>query len=303
MEQQVGDMLHDSGRVGRVVPSSVLGTQLGAPEDALTSRALKLPIDAVVVVRGSETPTLVAVYRDGTRRGPTPLWFGTGKPPVAPETAHASEPAVASPATPASAVATLSTPPSAPAPRSDAPAPAAEATPPPPPAVQQPVPPPDPTPTPPPVERRSPEQAQSYYDASYIGFREFGSVRKTEPYEGRYQRLLTWPEFYQKVGRRDLVDRAHTRLLWHRGLIATGVIVSVGGLIAIAAQAGVNACSGIDCHPGLGGEYAGMALTGAGLGFVLGGSFVSTKVEPAWEARRMGEGYNAWLKEQLAITK
>jgi hypothetical protein len=284
----------------------------GLGEAALTARALKLPIDAVVVVRSDGPPTLVAVYRDGTRRGPTPLLAAHQAPPApAPSPpAPRSEPPTPAPR--------AETPPMAPTP---APAPRAE-TPPmaptPAPAPRAETPPPTaptattrwvtttPTPSPPPPPSApTPAQARATYDDNVIGFREFPSVTKVQPYQGRYQRLLLWPEFYTKTGRPDLTSRALDRRAWSRGLLAGGILVGIGGLVALFAQTGINACNptSSDCHPSAAGYLAFGVLSGAGVAFTLGGSLMSTQVEPAWEARRLGDVYNQRLRAELGLAR
>jgi hypothetical protein len=283
LEQQVGDLLHDSGRVGRVVPSSVLGTMTGLGEAALTTRALKLPIDAVVVVRSDGDPVLVAVYRDGTRRGPTPLVLARSAVP------RATTPPEPRPAPPSDSAA-----PASPAPAPAA-APAPVATPAPHPAVA-----PAPVAAPPP--RRTAEEARNYYEEKYIGFRETKSVTRNQPYEGRYQRLLLWPEFYNKVGRPDLEERSVGRRAWGRGLVATGIILGVASVLSFTIQSYVNTCSSLSsCSVSANGYIAAGVFGGASLIVTLTGSLLPTRVVPAWEARRLADSYNQRLRAELGI--
>jgi hypothetical protein len=153
---------------------------------------------------------------------------------------------------------------------------------------------------PPSNDRR--EQAAVAYEEGYIGFKELSTVAKTEPYEGRFQRKLSWTEFYTKVDRPDLVERAQTRRLWSRGLLGAGIILSVGSLVALVAQSGVNAnCSGTHCTLGGGGYIAGAALGAVGLAFTLGGGLMPLAVQPAWDARRLGAEYDWRLRHHLGL--
>src|SRR6266540_3133513 len=72
LERMVSEALAWSGRVGRVVPSSVLGSYQALGHEELRERAFKLPIDVVVFTQGDERgpALLTAAYRDGSTRGP-----------------------------------------------------------------------------------------------------------------------------------------------------------------------------------------------------------------------------------------
>jgi hypothetical protein len=258
LERAVGDALHDSGRVGRVVPSSVIGSYVGLGPQEIATRALKLPIDAVVIASTSSdgATVLSATYRNGGQRGPAP-WV-----PVvhkAEETPAAKKPAPEGVTPPELPPPEGVTPPELPEHAKEAPAPA----PPPPPS----------------------------FDESFVGFKETAKNAKvTQPYEGRYMRVLDWPEFYAKVGRPDLADRSQTRRTWSKVLLGGGIIVSLAGVLSVSLD-GVAGGGGR-------GTIAGAVLQGVGLVTILGGSLMPRDVVPAWEARRLGEQYNWRLRQQ-----
>jgi hypothetical protein len=275
LERTVADALIRSGRVRMPVTSSVLGSIAGLSDAAVEERALRLPIDAVIIGRMHDGQlALSARYRDGTRRNP-----GEAMPPPPAEHA-ATAPATATPV---------------------APPPPPTATPAPPTAAAAP---PKPIAPPSAVEKHDLEQSRIDYDASYIDFKEQRSVAKTEPYEGRFQRLLTWPEFYSKIGRTDLAERAQTRRNWGRALLGIGVVLHVGAILGIGAQTAVNAaCHDLSCIGRVDGFAAAGVFWALGVGAILGGSLMPTKVVPAWEARRLGAEYNWRLKRLLGMAQ
>jgi hypothetical protein len=296
LERVVSEALAWSGRVGRVVPSSVLGSYQALGREELRERAFKLPIDVVVFTQGDEAgpALLTAAYRDGSTRGPASFTLARlaelvrppaarkaeAAPPLKAELPEAKAPAAKSPATNA---------PAAKAPAATAPvakAPAAKA----------------PEPPAPEAPQLSEAEARAKYDELFVGFKDSpATVKRTEPYEGRYQRFLDWQEFYGKVGRRDLVESVENRRIARKLLLGAGVVLVVGGIVGFGAQAGVNACVGADCHPDSAGFIAGGILSAVGAAGIIGGSLIRTQLLPAWEARRLGDVYNAQLRDRLGV--
>jgi hypothetical protein len=287
LERAVGDALHASGRVGRIVPSSVIGSFVGLQPAEIAARALRLPIDAVVVARAGDdgTTVLSATYRDGSQRGPATFSAAQlAPPPSATRLASAARPAAGEGAPPASAE------PASPAHHEAAVQPANDASP----AAE--------TAAPPPVHILSPEEARAQFEEKYVGFKDSPTTAKTtQPYEGRYQRVLDWPELYAKVGRPDLAERSQSRRTWGRALLGSGIILSVAGILSIGIQTAVTSCGTPPCVPSFDGHVVGIVFQGVGLGAILAGSLMPRAVVPAWDARRLGESYNWQLRSQLGV--
>jgi hypothetical protein len=262
LEDRVGGLLHDSGRVGRVVPSSVLGTFSGLDEATVTARALRLAIDTVVLVKALDggATELTAVYRDNTRRGPTLL------PPRSDETSAPASSAtspperVAAPSEPATA-------PPAPPRRSQAE-----------------------------LHAEYDETSIRFHEGKSIRKTEpFQGVYMRPLDWPEFYDTVERSDLADEARTR----RTWSRALIGAGIVLTaGSVISFGAQAGINACSILDA----SCRPSIGGFIAGPVLWGVGLAGVLAGSLMSKAVTPAWEARRLAAEHNARLREQLGLS-
>jgi hypothetical protein len=276
VEQAVADALITSGRIDVAVSSSALGTYKDLEDGAIEQRALKLGVDSVVIARvngSGESVRLAVLHKEGLRRGEMTVASARPGGPLVKRIEDGS---------------TKWTPPSA-----------LKGEPPHEEGTSQPH-----SVDSPPAQPAAPraytvEERRAYYDEKYVGFREQRRIEKIQPYEGRFERLLGWPEFYDKVGESQLARQSRLRRDWGRVLLGIGVLLSVGGSIAFPAQAAANSATNF----GIGGDVAGALMLTIGAGAIVGGSLIPTNVVPAWDARRLGFFYNARLKQQLVLAQ
>jgi hypothetical protein len=148
--------------------------------------------------------------------------------------------------------------------------------------------------------------AKELFEQNFIGFEDWGMVdvrsgfvmrRWVEPFQGKYRRPLKGPEFYEKVGRRDLASAYRAR---RAGRIIAGVLGGLmipGGLALIVWQAISN---GARYHD-IGGFVGGGIMVPVGFAGVFTAMFMNTQPVPSHEARELGDRYNQDLKRRLGL--
>lgn len=168
----------------------------------------------------------------------------------------------------------------------------------------------------------SASDAEEEYEKSYIGFDDVAVVNtqngavvstQTLAYQGKYKKPLQGADFYQTVGRPDLVTKYNERS-------ATRTVLMVGGGLGVVAGTAImllplfdrETCSdqGWDqfdaCMERQSASFTTSLYTGTGLmlgGAVLvmiGGFYNPHPVTPS-EARELGDTYNKGLKTRLNL--
>lgn len=163
--------------------------------------------------------------------------------------------------------------------------------------------------------------SQEEYDLHYIGFEELvvvqsygwygtGTVKQWAiPYEGKYKKLLEGSAFYEKIGRKDLVESYDSRKTTKTALTVGGAIAAVGGVVISFVGitdhrdcgrpgAGADAC-GVNVAPAI----AGIAISLVGSGLMLGGILMNPNPIDGSEARKLADEYNGKLKTQLGLSE
>jgi hypothetical protein len=164
------------------------------------------------------------------------------------------------------------------------------------------------------------------YEQQYIGFDEVVAVSTLNgtvvsqwsvPYEGKYKKPLKGEDFYQKVGREDLMrtyrDKMSLKVVTG---IAGGAAILGGGILSFAAlssqkedcdvsKPGFSAC--IDRNQQRVGEQLtrsliGLAISGAGVAVLSVAIALSPHPVTPSEARVLADGYNQRLKADLGLS-
>ena len=188
------------------------------------------------------------------------------------------------------------------------------------------------TPTPPPATAAAPPEHDApsvdpagEYERRYIAFRDEFAIsaihgpsittvvltRWSQPVEGKYQRELSYPEFYERVGRNDLADRFRARRNLRIGLIVGGALALLGGGGVMTWQLFQNTHATDACIlQGRGGCSEGSDPTGyiaggvvAGVGFIAMTSAWFVHVQPAepHQVSEMADQYNQRLRRDLGL--
>jgi hypothetical protein len=326
------DGLRRSGRTRLVMGDDALGDVTALDDAALVKRAAALPVGLVATVRvfpgapGEPRTAVVSVYER------------TGAP-VTSFSAREGEPLEAAPAADLAQSAPAEQAPRAPAPEPRAPAaPQAEAQPAPAPAPG-PAPDKAPSARTAPRRALTAEEAQAEYDERYLWFEDFSLVNLrtgapvgggTNLVMGKYKKPVEVAKFFELVGRQDLVEE-------HARRTATRTWLFVGSGASYAASLGtlilgfqgppgledpsdnfmscINAPDFNACNANRDARQAaydaaergwqtpmfiasGVTLVAA-MGLMYGGLFFNTVPADLPEMRKMADGHNEQLKEEL----
>jgi len=261
--------LRGSGRAELVMDAKALGPIADADDATVVKKAAALPIARIAVVRVFEDRAVVTVYEKTSGAVSTAFSVKAGTP-LATRTGSGVPAGVSRAA--AAAVAKV------------LPTPAANA---------------------------SEEYEKRYIDFDEIvGINGYGAVvgRWTEPYQGKYRKPLGGSDFYQAIGRTDLVDSYRRRMANKVLLIAAGV-GAMAGSIALAAEKERGSCAMTDftggCmvyntdHPNI---ASSIVLGVAGAGAIVWGALLSAHPIDAPEARRLADEYNKDLRRKLNLS-
>jgi hypothetical protein len=153
-----------------------------------------------------------------------------------------------------------------------------------------------------PAQATTAPQNGAIYDRSHIGFTDVIETNRQgkihtiwgTPYEGGEHRRLTVGDFYDKVGRPDLVQRYRRRWRLSWGLIGSGLVL-VGALTAavvgsIATQQSSEEVLTIWLVAGT-----------AGVGSIVAGACVDVDPLPRAQSRALADEYNRNLRTRLGI--
>jgi len=149
------------------------------------------------------------------------------------------------------------------------------------------------------------------YESKYIGFNGLILIGAqgqmagfSFPYQGRDQTSLEMQDFYNIVGRADLGDSYHTRLITRRSLIWGGWgAVVVGTVLALLPlkDLGKTDSEGNDVDPDFTLMYVGAGV--AGVGFLAGmiGTFIDPNPVDSKQVVGLAKAYNRKLREDLGL--
>lgn len=170
------------------------------------------------------------------------------------------------------------------------------------------------------------KQAREEYEQNYVGFPEIVAVSGssgqaldewTTPFLGKYRKPLSVVEFYEAVGRTDLVDRYNSRRATELTLMIGGGVVAVAAAVYAfysVANSPYSQCvdrnllrhrdEEEDCDrldDGEGKLSAGLIVSGIALLAGLVGSGINPHPVTASEAREIADQHNQKLKLKLGL--
>lgn len=139
-------------------------------------------------------------------------------------------------------------------------------------------------------------------DNVMIGVNQYGAVVGTRsfvrPKRGLYGEEMTWPAFYDHIGRSDLSKQFKTRTAVKWGVFGAGVAVFGGGMAL--ALTGISDL-GADGSGGSGRRIAGYTLLGAGTVAMTVPLLLKTNPLKDHEVREAAATYNGKLLRDLGI--
>jgi hypothetical protein len=261
-----------------VMDAKALGAIADLDDTSIVKRASKLPVEVVVVVRvfGSERGRDTAVVTFFTKEGePASAFSVEAGAPLTPRATNES--GVSSEA--ATAIDSVLKNRSAPAPE----------------------------------DTRSP--AQKEYDGHFIGFYETLRAKNMSemlksacPYQGSAHTPLCGADLYHALGRDDLARSVKTRSDARIGLITTGSILVLAGVITTIVGAASGAPSPTcfsNCGSYTGPDYAilgsGLGITGLGLAGIIGGAVIPKHPSQPEEIYERAREHNRALRARVAL--
>lgn len=174
-------------------------------------------------------------------------------------------------------------------------------------------------------EKRSPPSAaRAEYEKKFVGFlditgvNQYGAVvgRWTQPYQGKYQRSLDVPQFYDAVGAHDQADEWRKKSRIKTAIGVPAAILTVGGALT-AIMAGTflliystDTCDASyqDCNAAADKKNSAGIATGVGAGALVAGiallianGAVSRPTVTPDEAKEMADHHNQRLRARLGL--
>ncbi len=144
-------------------------------------------------------------------------------------------------------------------------------------------------------------EERAVWFAEYAGINRYGAVvaEWIVPKKGKYGEDLSGSDFYEYVGREDLVSSYNTRLAIRWGTLIGGAAIATAGMLKYVSVETNCLTSDSDCEEG---SRTPWLVTGiVGLVVMNVSWFVPLQPISPSEARRLGDEYNAKLRQELGL--